>query len=147
MQLPRVKEAGMRRHLTAILATGVLIAGGGVAFAEHSSWAQYDVNKPAIVEGTVTTIDWVQPRAFLTIEGTGTNGRWKEFRVELGSPRSLERKGWTRDSIKEGESVRVRGWYARNDYSRIRARSLKLHDRELNVGLTFSQATATTRVP
>jgi len=147
MQLPGAKEAGMHRHLTAMLATGVLIAGGGVAFADHSFWAQYDANKPATVEGTVTAVDWVLPRAFLTIEGTGANGRLKEFRVELGSPRSLERKGWTRDSIKDGETVRVKGWYARNDRSRIRARSLKLHDRELNVGLTFSQATATTRVP
>src|SRR5262245_44699887 len=105
----------MHKHLTAMLAAGVLFAGGGLAFAQRSFSALYDTNTTATVKGTVTTIVWVDPSAYLTIEGTGPNGRLKEFYVELGSPRALEQKGWKRDTIKEGETVTVEGWFARSD--------------------------------
>ena len=134
----------MHKHLTAMLAAGVLIAGGsGLAFAHDASSpsVQYDINRPAHVEGTVTTIDWATPRSFLTIEGKGANGRLAEYRIDLGSRRALERNGWTRFTVREGETVSVNGWYARNDRNRIKAKALKLHGTEFNMGLTFSEAT------
>ena len=35
----------------------------------------------------------------------------------------------------------VKGYYARNDRNRIKAKALKLHGTEYNMGLTFSEAT------
>jgi hypothetical protein len=131
----------MHKHLTAMLTAGVLIAGGGLAFPHDSFSVQYDVNKPAIVQGTVTTIIWAMPRSFLTIEGPGANGRLSEYRIDLGGARALERRGWTPYTVREGQTVTVLGWYARHDQNRIRARTVKLHGREYNVGLTFSEAT------
>jgi hypothetical protein len=130
----------MHKHLTAMLAAGALIAGGGLAFSHESFSAQYDVNRPAIVQGVVTTIDWTPPSSILTIEGTGANGRLAEFRIDLGSPRRLERSGWTSNTVKEGETVTVIGWYARDDECRIRARTVKLHGREFDTA-TFYEAT------
>jgi hypothetical protein len=133
----------MHKHLTAILAAGVLIAGGsGLAFAHDAYSVQYDNNRPANVVGTVTTIEWATPHSFLTIEGRGTNGRQAEYRIDLGSRRALERSGWTRYTVREGETVSVKGWFARNDRNRIKAKALKLHGTEYNMGLTFSEATA-----
>jgi hypothetical protein len=131
----------MHKHLTAILAVGVLIAGGSTAFSRESFWTQYDVNRPAIVQGIVTTIDWATPRSFLTIEGTGTNGRLTEFRIDLGNSRALAHKGWRHDTVREGETVTVIGWYARHDQSRIRARTLRLHGRDFDAASTFTEAT------
>ncbi len=130
----------MHKHLTAMLAAGALIAGGGLAFSHESFSAQYDVHKPAIVQGIVTTIDWTTPSSFLTIEGAGANGRQTEFRIDLGSPRRLERSGWRPDTVKEGETVTVIGWYSRDDECRIRAQRLKLHGREFDTA-TFYEAT------
>jgi hypothetical protein len=132
----------MHKHLTAMLATGVLIAGGGLAFPHDSFWRQYDINRPAIVEGIVTTIDWAHPSAFLTMEGTGANGRLTEFRIDLGNARALERKGWRHDTVREGETLTVIGWHARRDQNRIRARKLMLHGKELNAASTFTEATS-----
>jgi hypothetical protein len=134
----------MHKHLTAILAAGVLFAGGGKAFAQRQSsfLTQYDTSRLATVVGTVTTISWAFPRAFLLIEGKGANGRLQEYKIDLGSPRALELKGWTRDTVKDGEQLIVNGWYSRADRSRIKARSLQFHGRPSDeVGLTFSQAT------
>ena len=130
----------MRKHLTAMLTAGVLIAGSGMAFARDSFSATYDVKKPAHVVGTVTTIDWTAPRSFLTIEGRGPNGRLTEFRIELGSRRELEHRGWKPDTVKEGETIAVKGWYGRRDRSKIWARALRNLGRESN-GLTWSEAT------
>ena len=130
----------MRKHLTAMLTAGVLIAGSSMAFASDSFSKQYDVKKPAHVVGTVTTIDWTAPRSFLTIEGRGPNGRLTEFRIELGSRRQLENKGWRADTVKEGETIAVKGWYARRDRTKVWARALKNLGRESN-GLTWSEAT------
>jgi len=132
----------MHKHLTAMLAAGVLIAGSGLSFAHDSFSVQYDINKPAIVEGIVTTVDWATPHSFLTIEGTGANGRLSEFRIDLGSARALEHKGWTRETVKEDDDVTVIGWYARDDQSLIRARTLKLQGRELNAASTLPEASA-----
>jgi len=132
----------MHTHLTAMLAAGVLIAGDGLAFSHDSFWAQYDVNKPAIIEGIVTTIDWDTPSSFLTVEGTGANGRLAEFLIDLGSARALEHKGWRRDTVTEGETVTIIGWHARQDQSRIRARTLRLRGRELTAASTFTEATS-----
>jgi hypothetical protein len=131
----------MQKHLTAMLAAGMLFAGGGLAVARDSFSAQYDINKPAHIVGTVTTVDWTTPRSFLTLEGRGANGKLAEFRIELGNRRELEHKGWRPDTIRQGQTVAVKGWYARDDRNRIRARALKYLGREYR-GLTFSEATA-----
>jgi hypothetical protein len=135
----------MHKHLTAMLAAGALIAGGGLAFSHDSSHysfsALYDINRPAMIGGTVTAVDWTAPRSFLTVEGPGPNGRLKEYRIDLGSPHALERNGWRHDTVKQGETVTVIGWYARNDDSRIKARRLKLHGRDLDAAPTFFEAT------
>ena len=131
----------MHRHLTAMLTAGVLIAGSSMASARDSFSKQYDLNKPAHIVGTVTSVDWNKTRSFLTIEGTGPNGRLTEFRVELGSRRDLESKGWRPDTVTEGETLRVKGWYARNDRALIKARVVTSLGTKVNKGLTFTQAT------
>jgi hypothetical protein len=131
----------MQKHLTAMLAAGLLFASGGLAVAGDWFFGQYDTNKPARIVGIVTTVDWTTSRSFLTLEGKGANGRQTEFRIDLGSRRELEQKGWRRDTIRQGETVAVKGWYARNDRGRIRALALKRLAREYR-GLTFSEATA-----
>jgi hypothetical protein len=131
----------MHKRLTAMLAAVMLIAGSGLAFGGNRSYStRYDVNKPAIVKGIITTVDWSFPYCFLTIEGTGGDGRLKEFRIELGQMRALQQKGWRRDTLREGDTVTVTGWSAHGDYSRIKARALRLHDKSRDVGLTFSEA-------
>ena len=131
----------MHRRLSAMVAAAVLIVGSGLALAHNSLSAEYDIHNPAVVRGIVTTIEWTTPRSFLTIEGEGANGRLTEFRIDLGSPRVLEHHGWTRNTVKEGETVTVIGWQARRAPSRIKGSNVKIHGKEFGAGLTFSEAT------
>lgn len=127
----------MHRHLIATLAAGVLLAGGGLAFAHHPFSAEYDSNKPAQVEGTVTKISWANPHSFITVAAKGANGRLEHYRVELGSPRALEQKGWKRGNLKVGEVVTVNGWYARDAETRINARAVTVKGHDLDAASSY----------
>jgi hypothetical protein len=132
----------MRRQLIATLAAGVLLAGGGRAFAHHPFSAEYDSNKPAQVEGKVTKVNWTNPHSFLTVDAKGANGKLEHYRVELGSPKALAQKGWKRGTVKVGETVTVNGWYARDGQSRINARAVTVKGHELNAASSYEAPAA-----
>jgi len=127
----------MHKHLTALLAAGVLLTGGGVAFAHHPFAAEYDSNKPAQVEGKVTKVNWTNPHSFLTVDAKGANGKLEHYRVELGSPNALVKKGWKRGSVKVGEMVTVNGWYARDSETRINARAVTMKGHEFDAASSY----------
>ena len=130
----------MPKHLVALLAAGVLIAGGGVAFAHHPFAAEYDSNKPAQVEGKVTNINWTNPHAFMTVAAKDANGKLTHYRVELGSPRALTEKGWKRGGVKVGQQVTVTGWYARRDETRINATAVTVTGHEMDAASSYYEA-------
>jgi len=130
----------MRKHLVALIAAGVLITGGGVAFAHHPFAAEYDSNKPAQVEGKVTNINWTNPHAFMTVAAKDANGKLTHYRVELGSPRALTEKGWKRGGVKVGQQVTVTGWYARGDETRINAKAVTVNGHEMDAASSYYEA-------
>jgi len=129
----------MRKHLVALLAAGVLIAGGGVAFAHHPFAAEYDSNKPAQVEGKITNINWTNPHAFMTVAAKDANGKLTHYRVELGSPHALTEKGWKRGSLKLGQQVTVTGWHGRTDETRINAKAVTINGHEMDAASSYTE--------
>ena len=132
----------MHRHLTALLAAGVLLAGSGVAFAHHPFAAEYDSNKPAQVEGKVTAVNWTNPHAFVTVAAKDDNGKLQHYRVELGSPGALAQKGLKRGTLRVGQSVTISGWYARDNQSHINARAVTINGKEFDAASSYSEAPA-----
>jgi Family of unknown function (DUF6152) len=130
----------MHKHLTALLAAGVLLAGGGVAFAHHPFAAEYDSNKPAQVEGKITKVNWANPHSFVTVDAKDANGKVEHYRVELGSPAALQQKGLKRGTLRVGQTVTVNGWYARGDDTRINARSLTVNGKEFDAASSYNAA-------
>jgi DNA/RNA endonuclease YhcR with UshA esterase domain len=109
-------------------AAGAVVAAFALsASAHHSFPAQYDINKPVTLTGAVTKVEWMNPHALIYIdvkdEKTGQVTNWA---LELGSPNSLLRLGWTRDSLKAGTVVTVEGSRARDGSPLVNARSIVL---------------------
>jgi hypothetical protein len=115
-------------------AKGVVVAGFGVllasvpALAHHSFAAEYDAAKPVTLTGTVTKVEWMNPHARFYIDVKDDAGKVTNWEFELGSPNGLMRRGWTRNSLKQGDTVTVNGSLAKDGSSLANARTIKLAD-------------------
>lgn len=77
--------------------------------AHHSSAPFYDDSKEVEVVGTVSRFNFRNPHSFIFIDAENADGEMVEFEVEMGSAVSMSRRGWTRESIKTGDPIKVVG--------------------------------------
>src|SRR5438552_1765828 len=117
----------MKIRLGLIVAAALLVAAAPV-FAHHSFAAEFDVNKPTTLTGSVTKLDWINPHARIFIEVKGSDGKATKWEIELGPPAILMRSGWTKNSVKAGDMVTVNGSLAKDGANLANARSVTLAD-------------------
>jgi hypothetical protein len=94
--------------------------------AQRSFTAAYDSSRKVTLEGSVTKLEWVNPRAFLFLnvrDATGTVSNWA---VEFGNPLELEKNGYKSNTLRIGDIVRVEGILARGDARQVSATSVVL---------------------
>ena len=96
--------------------------------AHHSFGAQYDADKPILLKGVVTRVDWTNPHARFYIDVQDASGNTINWNMELSSPNILKRNGWGRDSLEIGDEVTVQGSMARDDSKMASALVVTLAD-------------------
>ena len=94
-------------------AAGVLLATAPI-LGHHAFGGEFDPNKPVLLKGPVTKVEWVNPHAWIHLEVTKPDGTKEEWMVEGGTPNTLFRNGLTKDSVKPGTQVIVRGYQAKD---------------------------------
>jgi len=88
--------------------------------AHHSVSAEFDSTKPVTLTGTVTNVDWMNPHTYVFVDVSEPSaGKARTWACELTSPNELARRGFTRESIKVGMSVRVMGTRAKDGSFKI----------------------------
>jgi uncharacterized protein DUF6152 len=75
--------------------------------AQRSLTATYDSGRKITLEGVVTKIDWVNPRAVLFMNVREASGSVVNWAVEFGNPLELEKHGFASSSLKIGDTVTV----------------------------------------
>ncbi len=96
--------------------------------AHHELRAEFDEQKPVSLRGIVTRFEWNNPHALLYIDVTDPSGEIVNWAVEWASPLQLRRAGWTRDSLKVGDTITVQGWLARDGSKLASGRTVALAD-------------------
>ncbi len=113
---------------------GILMVGAGLmitaapVFAHHSFAAEYDASKPVDVKGVVTKVEWTNPHARFYVDVKDEKGNVTNWNFELASPNVLSRNGWTRHSLKEGDTISVQGSKAKDGANLANARTVTLAD-------------------
>ena len=105
-----------------------LFLGGLSLEAHHSFAAQYDSNEPITVEGQITEVQWRNPHIYLFVDVEDESGAVENWAIEGGTPNNLFRRGWRKDDLKIGDSVRVEGFRARDGSNLINGRNVTMPD-------------------
>ena len=90
----------------ALLAAVLLAATAGSATAHHS-FAAFNMNEEKSVTGTVKQVEWTNPHIWIWIDVRNENGAVDVYGFEGMSPNYLERRNWTRTTLKPGDKVTV----------------------------------------
>jgi hypothetical protein len=101
------------------------------ARSHHAFAAEFDINRPLKLNGTVTKIEWTNPHAWLFIDAKDADGTVQSWAIELVGINDLLRLGWGRDRVKTGDVVDVDGFGARNGTNTANAVSVRLANGEL----------------
>jgi hypothetical protein len=147
----------MHRKLAAItLALGLVGASGAALLAHHAFGAEFDANRPVLLKGKVTKLEWVNPHAWIHMVVTCSGdtqkpndpvcvgkqkGQTEEWMVEGGTPNTLLRRGITRDSLTVGTEIVVDGYQSKDHTPRANGRDVTYPDgRKLFLGSTGTGA-------
>ena len=117
----------MRTKSGIVVAGFVLLATLPVA-AHHAFAAEFDVDKPVKVHGTVTKLELVNPHAWIYVDVKDADGNVVNWRFELGAPNALIRLGWKKDTIAAGSVVDITGFRAKSGLPVANGRSVTLPD-------------------
>lgn len=126
------------KQVIAITGLGVMLAAAS-ATTHHAFSAEFDVEKPITLVGTITKAEWVNPHVWLYVDVKGPDGQVVNWAIELGPPNALVRKGWKRSSMPFGTELKVEGFAAKNGKPFANASDITLPN-----GTKFSVGSETT---
>ena len=98
------------------------------ARAHHSFAAEFDIDKPVQLRGTLVRMDWVNPHGWLYIEVKNPDGTVTRWAIEAGGANGLLRRGMRKDDFPMGMELIVDGYLSRSGKPVANGRCLKMPD-------------------
>jgi hypothetical protein len=118
----------MKDMRVAMVAGVCLMLAGVPVLAHHAFQAEFDANRPVTLKGTVTKMEWINPHAWIHIDVKAPDGKIAKWMIEAGTPNTLYRRGFTKDSLAPGSVIVVQGYQAKNGSLHANGRDVTLPD-------------------
>src|SRR5436190_21705327 len=110
---PLLAEVFAMKRLLMLMVVGALLVAARPARAHHSFAAEFDVNQPITLKGTLTKMDWVNPHGWIYVEVKGADGQVSNWAIEAGGPTQLVKRGVRNTDFPPGIGVTDKGVRAR----------------------------------
>lgn len=103
----------MKRFLVVALAgIGALLI-APPTWAHHSFAAEYDSSQLITLTGKITKVEWTNPHIYIQIE-VPEGGKVTSWALEGYPPNTLKRTGFIRSLLKEGDTVTITAYKAKD---------------------------------
>ena len=111
------------RLLIVAVAAGAALLAGTAARAHHAFAAEFDVNKPLKIEGTLKKWEMVNPHSWFHVDVKGVT-----WMIEGGSPNQLIRMGVTKNTVPIGTALVIEAYHAKDGTNKAVGRNFILPD-------------------
>ena len=118
----------MRRRIALMLAGFGLLLVALPVLAHHAFTAEFDAKKPLKLRGTVAKVELINPHSWIHIDVKNTDGTMTRWMIEGGTPNTLLRRGFTKQSLPIGTEILVDGYQAKDGSNRANGRDLTFPD-------------------
>ena len=125
----------MRTKVVLAVAALAIAVAAVPAVAHHAFSAEFDADAPMHLEGVVVKMEWINPHAWVHVEITEDDGSTTVWMVEGGTPNTLLRRGFDKNSLLPGTEIIVDGYQAKDGSNKGNGRDLTFRDgRKLFMG-------------
>ena len=125
----RMEDTSMKTKsgCLAMVAAGFMLAVVSTG-AHHAFSAEFDINKPLELEGTLVKWEMINPHSWFHLDVMDPDGTVTTWLVEGGSPNELIRQGVTMNTVPVGVQLIIEGYHAKDGTPKAVGRNFVLED-------------------
>jgi hypothetical protein len=98
-----------------LVCAALVMALAGVSLSAHHSFAaEFDINKPITLQGTVSKVEWVNPHVYVYLDVKDASGKVTRWSLSSLGPAAARRAGVTRVNFGQGQTVTIMGYRAKD---------------------------------
>ena len=86
---------------------GIAVAMTAIPAIAHHSFAMFDAEKVATLEGTVKEFQWTNPHSWILMNVNDAQGETVQWAIEMGGPAVLTRQGWKPQTLTPGMPIKA----------------------------------------